>query len=205
MTMRPRPTADQDGTARTFRTLPARVIGWGLVVVCVVLGVLITRGEQERDLSLLTPLAVMVLIIAVVWVVLLRPCVRLSRSGVYLHNLVTDVEVPYEHVDHVGNRWALEVIDTAGRTHSAWAVPARRDYGLRRPVDSYAEATTKGKSRESVHAEHVRGHVEHAVQRWQMEGGTTEPDGRARIRWAWSAIGPLGGSLLFLGIALLVT
>lgn len=204
MTTRPRPTADQDGADRTFRTLPARVFGWALVVACVVLGVLITRGEQERDLSVLTPIAVMTLIIALVWVVLLRPCVRLSRTAIHLSNLVTDVDVPYEHVERIGSRWALEVIDTAGRTHSSWAVPARRDYGLRRPVDSYAEATTKGTSRESVHAGHVRGHVEHAVQRWQMEGGVTEEGQRARVRWAWSALAPLGASVLFLILALLV-
>lgn len=201
--MRPRSDSHQDGVDRTFRTLPARVIGLGLVVVCVVMGVLLTRGEQERDLSVLTPIAVMALVIAIVWVVLLRPCVRLSRTGIHLSNLVTDVDVPYEHVARIGNRWALEVVDTAGRTHSSWAVPARRDYGLRRPIDSYAEATQKGRARESVHAEHVRGHVEHAVQRWQMEGGRTEEGQPARVRWAWSALGPLAATLVFLVVALL--
>lgn len=204
MTMRPDSASDQEGAELTFRTLPARVIGLGLVVVCVVMGVLLTRGEQERDLSILTPIAVMGFVIAVVWVVLLRPCVRLSRTGIQLSNLVTDVDIPYEHVERVGNRWALEVVDTAGRTHSSWAVPARRDYGLRRPIDSYAEATQKGKARESVHAEHVRGRLEHAIQRWQMEGGITEDGQRAQVRWAWAALGPLFVTLAFLIVALLI-
>ena len=70
-------------------------------------------------------------------------------------------------------------------------------------IDSYAEATQKGRARESVHAEHVRGHVEHAVQRWQMEGGRTEEGQPARVRWAWSALGPLAATLVFLVVALL--
>lgn len=203
MRMRPPSRQGPDGTDRTFRTLPARVTGWLLVAACVVLAVLLARAEQERQVEALTPVAVMALVIAVVWMVLLRPSVRITASGVRLQNLVTDVDVPFEHLAEAGDRWSLELVDTAGNRHSSWAVPARREYGLRRPVDAYAEATTKGRSRESVHASHVLGHLEHARQRWELEGGTTVPGVSARRQVSWAAVGPVLGALLLVVVALL--
>lgn len=194
MSRRPAEMLQEPAGARVFRTLPARVFGWSLVVATVVLAVLLVRGEQERELDILTPIAVTGFVVAVVWVGLLRPCVVLRDDGVVLRNLLTDTTVPFSRLQDVGREWALELVDGTGRKHSAWAVPVRRDFRPRGNVDRYAEATTRGKAREAVHADVVAGHVEHRWQRWKLEGGVFEPDRPAVKEWAWGALAPLLGA-----------
>jgi hypothetical protein len=193
-------TQEPTGT-RVFRTLPARIFGWALVVTTVVLAVVLVRAEQERQLDILTPLAVTGFVVAVVWVGLLRPCVVLRADGVVLRNMLTDTTVPFSRLQDVGREWALELVDGTGRKYSSWAVPVRRDFRARGNLDRYAEATSRGKAREAVHADVVAGHVEHRWQRWKLEGGVAEPDRPATRAWAWGALGPLLGAALLVVLA----
>lgn len=198
---RPAAPVEQPTGIRVFRTLPARIFGWSLVVATVALAVLLVQGEQQRELDIMTPVAVTGFVVAVVWVGLLRPCVVLRSDGVVLRNLLIDTIVPFSRLQEVGREWSLELVDTSGRKHSSWAVPVRRDFRVRGNLDRYAEATTRGKAREAVHAEVVAGHVEHRWQRWQLEGGVPEPDQPAIRVWAPGAIIPLAGAVLLVFLA----
>jgi len=189
---------------RTFRTLPARITGWTLVAAAVVMAVLLVRSERASAQDYFVPLAIVAFVMALVWVVLLRPCVRLDASGVVLRNLVTDVEVPFARLQEVKQAWALELVDTTGRKHSSWAVPTRREFRPPTRADAFADATQAAKSREGVHAEALAGHVEHAQQRWAMEGGATEPEAAAHRRWAPGALIPLGAAAALLVVAILL-
>lgn len=188
----------------TYRTLPARITGW--VILVVVAGMATVMGVVEARLgnNPLSPVAFLGVVAAIVWVVLLRPSVRLDLDGVRLSNLVTDVSVPFERLAAVEHRWALELIDTAGTKHSSWAIPVRRELRPRKDIDSYAESTTRGRTHEGNNAEAVAGHVEKQWQRWKLAGGIEQPDRPAPRSWAWSAVVPLAASVLFLLVVLLV-
>jgi hypothetical protein len=205
MSRHPVTRTEEPAGTRVFRTLPARVFGWSLVVVTVALAVMLVRSEQERELDILTPVAVTGFVVAVVWVGLLRPCVVLRPDGVVLRNLLTDTTVPFSRLQEVGRDWSLELVDGTGRKHSAWAVPVRRDFRPRGNIDRYAEATTRGKAREGVHADVVAGHVEHRWQRWKLEGGQVEPGQPATKVWATGALVPLLGAAVLVVAAFVIS
>lgn len=192
-----------DPQARTYRTLPARITGWGLLVVAVVVAGLLVRSARAADGDYLVPVATLGLALALVWVVLLRPCVELSGDGVVLRNLVTDVEVPFARLREVDDNWALELIDATGRKHSSWAVPTRRDFRPRTLGEDFAESTTRARSREGVHAKAVAGEVEHRWQRWRLEGGVAETDAPAHRRVALAAVVPLAVAAALWALVLL--
>src|SRR5699024_63900 len=149
----------------TYRTLPARIVGWGILIAAA--GIAVAMGVIESDLgnNPLSPAAFLAVLAAIVWILLLRPCVRVSPDGVTLSNLLTAVSVRFERLAAVEHRWALELIDTASTKHSAWAIPMRREMRRRWDVDSYAEATTRGRAREGKTAEAVAGQVKTQWQR----------------------------------------
>jgi len=183
---------------QTYRTMPARVVGWVILIALAALAVLIGRTEASLGNSPLTPTGLMSVVAAIVWVALLRPCVRISEDRIEMRNLVTDVVIPFSRIKAVRHVWALEVIDNLDAKHSSWAIPVRRDMRRRWNVDSYAEATTRGKAAEGNNAEELVGRVEQAVQRWRLEGGRSEQGQGVRPTPAWTAIVPL---LLSAGLA----
>lgn len=176
---------------QTYRTMPSRVVGWVILIALAALSVLIGRTEASLGNNPLTPAGLMSLVAAVVWVALLRPCVRISSDRVEMRNLVTDVVIPFARVKAVGHAWALEVVDNLDVKHSSWAIPVRRDMRRRWNVDSYAEATARGKAAEGNNAEVLVGRVEQAVQRWRLDGGRSQQGEGVRATPAWTAIVPL--------------
>lgn len=190
---------------QTYRTMPSRVIGWVIIAVLVALAVVIGKLEADIGNNPLSPVGIMSVVAAVVWVVLLRPCVRVGEDRAELRNLVTDVVVPFSRLKSVRHEWALELYDNADQKHSSWAIPVRRELRPRRDVDSYAEATTRGKAAEGNNAEVVAGRVEQALQRWKLEGGRTEPREGARPTWAWTAVVPLVASLVLAVVTIVFT
>lgn len=192
-----------EGTGRrVYRTAPARVVGVLLALGTLVLGGVALSADAGR--GVLGTLAVVAVVEALVWVVLLRPAVVVDDAGAQVRNLLTDVTVPWEAVGEVGSQWALEVTDTAGHTHSAWAVPVKREWRMRTARDEFAEATTRARSREGVHARRVAGEVEGRRQQWLREGGRTRAGTAAHRRWAVAALLPLGAALAVALVALLV-
>lgn len=174
---------------RVYRTLPARVIGWSMVGAAVVLTVLtvvdVAGGHQSRVLA---PVALIAGVGAAAWVLFLRPAVTLYADGVHLTNVVTETTVPFAAVEEVTGRWALELRDVRGRTHSAWAVPVRRDMVRRRSIEDFAE-TTRRRGREGVTAQGVMDEVLRAMQRWRLDGGE-RPGEQAEVhrRPSWPAL-----------------
>lgn len=193
-----------DSESLTYRTLPARIVGWVILVVVAALAVVMGSVEMRLGNNPLSPAAFLGVVAAIVWVVLLRPCVRLEPDRVEMSNLVTDVIVPFERLGAVQHQWALELIDNAGTKHSAWAIPVRRELRPRKDIDSYAEATTKGKAHEGNNAEAVAGHVERQWQRWKLDGGVAEAGQGVRRTWALGALGPLAVAAVFLVVVLLI-
>lgn len=202
MTTPPPPTT---GLIAVYRTLPARLVGWSIAGATLVGGFLTVRAEAAIGGSVLVPLAVSVAIIAVAWVLLLRPLVELHGDRVVQRNLLRDVEVPFGRLAEVRHDWALELVDTAGRTHSSWAVPKQREFSARRASDDFAETTARRRARPGTTAIVVADDVQRAWQRWRLAGGVAEDGAPAHHRWAWSALLPLATSLVCLVLALLLS
>lgn len=187
-----------------YRTLPARIVGWAMVTGALAFGFAVVQTELQREGTVLVPLAVVVLVVAVVWAVLLRPHVELRADGVTQRNIVTDTEVPFSRLAEVGQQWALELTDTSGRRHSAWAVPKQREFSARRRFDDFAETTSRRRARPGITAAVVADDVQRAWHRWKLAGGHVEQDRAAHRQWAWSSLAPVLAALLLLGLAIAI-
>lgn len=190
-----------------YRTLPARIIGWSMVAGSVVLATLtVLDVSMGRDEGLLFPVALVCGIAAVSWALFLRPRVRLRTDGVELVNVVTDTVVPFGAVEEVTHRWALELHDTQGRRHSAWAVPVRRERTRRAALDDFAE-TTRRRGSVGTTAQGVADEVQRALQRWRLDGGQLEDRAVAATRAvqsvAWPAVTVLSVAVVLSVLAVL--
>ena len=204
---------------RVYRTMPARLMGWVLVVGAGVLAALtvvdVVAGHRA---GLLPPAALVVGLGALGWVLFLRPSVRLHEDGVVLGNLVTDTTVPFAAVEEVTHQWALELVDRQGRRHSAWAVPVKRERVRRQAVDDFAETTVRRRGDAGTTAQGVADEVQRALQRWRLDGGELAPDGGGDLapggkdpvppvapvqRPAWGAVVVLAVAVALVVLALL--
>lgn len=175
---------------KVYRTMPSLVLGALTVGGSLAVAVTFLFGAGLTEA--LTPMAVMITFAAAGWMVLLRPSATLRTDGVVLRNLLTDVDVPFSHLSAVGSDWSLELVDTAGVKHSSWAIPVKRHLRPPKNIDRYAEATTKGKTREGNNAVAVAGHVQTVWQTWRRDGGravTTEVGVTRSV--APMAVGPI--------------
>ncbi|MGB7448899.1 MAG: hypothetical protein WA892_07190 [Ornithinimicrobium sp.] len=204
------PAAEGEGSREpgellgVYRTLPARLLGWAIVVTASLVGFVVIRGELSLGRNVLFPVAALGFVVTVVWVLLLRPRVELRTESVTQRNILRDVVIPFERLAEIGSRWALELTDTAGRTYSSWAVPKQREFSARRAFDDFSEATTRRSARPGITAKVVAGDTHRAFQRWQMDGGTAQPGARALRTWALSAVAPLAASCALLALAVVL-
>ncbi len=213
-----------------YRTLPARVIGWAMIVAVGAVGYIVIRGELALGRDVFFAVASLCFVIVVAWIFLLRPSVELRSESVTQRNILRDTVVPFCRLQNVTYQWALELIDTGGRKHSSWAIPKQREFSLRRGFDNFAETTARKKAKPGPTAQAVAGDVLREHQRWLLDGGKldtststststelgtgtgTGNEGETgagagsvsgeRARWAVSAVAPLGLSVLALVIAI---
>ncbi len=202
----------------TYRTLPARIIGWAMIVAVGAVGYIVIRGELALGRDVFFPVASLCFVVMIAWIFLLRPNVELRSESVTQRNILRDTVVPFSRLEDVKYEWALELIDTGGRKHSSWAIPKQREFSARRSFDSFAETTARKKAKPGPTAQAVAGDVLREHQRWLLNGGkldvsttpTTSPDTDddananvgERARWALSAVAPLGISVVALAIAI---
>ena len=188
----------------TFRTQPALISGVLLIVATLALSIFIVRGEGESGRAMLTTAAIFAGVVSLIWLVLLRPSVRIDPDGVEIRNLVTDVTVPFAALEAVGHRWSLELVDVHGKTHSSWAIPVKRRLRPTTVGDSFADATSLRRgSREGTHAELVAGLVEQAQQRWRLDGGRTDPQVPVVVTVSWVALLPVLVTALLAAVLIL--
>lgn len=115
-------TEDPKSPVRTFRQRGAVATGWFLIAVFVVVLVAISVGAGPELSACLLLLAV----IGAVYLVLIRPAVRISARGVKLENLLRDVDLTWPAVDMLEDRWNLKVVTPDGTAYSSWAISAQR-------------------------------------------------------------------------------
>lgn len=201
----------------SYRTTPAIVLGWVMVAGAALLTSLtVVDVLAGRADDLLTPVALICGIAALAWVLFLRPRVRVHSDGVVLHNVVSDTTVPFAAVEEITHQWALELHDTEGRRHSAWAVPVKRERVRRTGVDDFAETTTRRRGDAGRTAQGVADIVQRTLQRWRLDGGQLSGTGdlarpggpgpaptQVHRAVAWAPVAGLGLSLLLLVLAVL--
>lgn len=189
---------------RVYRTLPAKVIGWGMIAVALVL-----TGLTVRDLlaghtaDVVSPLALITGVATAGWVLFLRPRAALYPDRVELANVLSDSTVPFAAIEDVTFQWALELHDAQGRRHSAWAVPVRREMTRRRSIDDFAE-TTRRRGSEGTTAQGAADEVLRALSSWRLAGGEADPMAEVTRRVAPSAVAALGLTLLLALASVLV-
>lgn len=151
-----------------------------------------------------------------VWLVFARPCVITTDEAVQLHNLVRDIEVPYDAIDDLDTRYALR-LHAGGGQWSAWSAPAPggavglRD-GLRRTParpDAWRDAPHSVRASGAARAGDAVGTASGApatvirreLERRERDGGArTETAVRVRLRVDLIAI-----STVLVGIALITS
>lgn len=188
----------------TYRTLPARIMGWAMVAGAAIMATLtVIDISMGREGGLLFPIALICGIAAISWALFLRPRVRVRTDGVEIDNVVTDTVVPFGAVEQITHQWALELHDTGGRRHSAWAVPVRREWSRRKEIDDFAE-TTRRRGSAGTTAQGVADEAQRALQRWRLDGGQLQPSPtRAVQRISWPAVAVLSVALVLAVLAVL--
>jgi hypothetical protein len=98
----------------------------GLAAVCGVTGLLLLGSMAWNWADHPEPLFVawVLLIMALVWALFVRPAVMIDEDGVTLRNVVKDVHIPWARVTDVEFRWNLKVW-VEDRVYTAWAISSQ--------------------------------------------------------------------------------
>lgn len=103
-----------------LRTLRQRgSIAMGVVAICVG-GVMAVLSVFSGEPSLVL-IGAMLMLVAVGWVLFIRPSVVLTVVGVELENPFRRTSIPWSHIEDVSPRWNLEIW-ARGKAYPAWAV-----------------------------------------------------------------------------------
>jgi hypothetical protein len=97
-----------------------------LAAVCGVVGLVLVVSLVWRWSDDPQPLfvAFVVLVLALVWTLFVRPAVIIDESGVTIRNVLRDVHIPWAGVTDVEFRWNLKVF-VADRAYTAWAISSQ--------------------------------------------------------------------------------
>jgi hypothetical protein len=98
----------------------------GLATACGVTGLLLLVSIAWNWADHPEPLflAWVLLVMALVWALFVRPAVMIDEDGVTLRNVVKDVHIPWSRVSDVEFRWNLKIwVDD--RVYTAWAISSQ--------------------------------------------------------------------------------
>lgn len=133
--------------------------------------------------------AAVLLALALVYALALRPAVLVDDRGVRLRNVVRGVDIPWAQVAGVTTYWGLVVDTEDGRRFAAWAISAGRRQNTPAAADSAARAGLSADVdlRPPSHARVVVEAVRERWQGWQRDQpSTAEPESEpVRVRPAW--------------------
>lgn len=204
-------------THKVFRQPSAHVTGWAFIGLLAVAALLYLIHEPARWYE---PIALCGAVGLVVWVVLVRPSVAVTKDGVELHNLVRDVEVPWDDVDLVTRRWNLKVHTISGKKFGSWAISQQRPHRhghatgsgafgmpggirskLRNPPEVETTMVDRGSSAEAVG--NLIDETKDEYLKLVAHGELTARGRQATVTWSRDPILALAGALV-LGIICLV-
>ena len=119
---------------RTLRQRGSIAMG---IIAMIVGGVMAALSVFSGDASLVF-IAVMLLLVAVGWVLFIRPSVVLTVVGIELDNPFRRTTIPWSHVQDVSPRWNLEVW-SGGKAYPAWAIASHIERPKRQGVPGYGK------------------------------------------------------------------
>ena len=119
---------------RTLRQRGSIAMG---IIAMVVGGFMAVLSVFSGDASLLF-IGVMLLLVAVGWVLFIRPSVVLTVVGIELDNPFRRTTIPWSHVEDVSPRWNLEVW-AGGKAYPAWAIASHIERPKRQGVPGYGK------------------------------------------------------------------
>jgi hypothetical protein len=100
----------------------------GLAAACGATGLvlLVSIAWQWADHPQPLFVAWVLLILALVWALFVRPAVLIDEGGVTLSNVVKDIHIPWNRVTDVEFRWNLKVW-VEDRVYTAWAISSQAE------------------------------------------------------------------------------
>jgi PH (Pleckstrin Homology) domain-containing protein len=120
-----------------LRTLRQRgSIAMGIIAMAIG-GLMAALSLFSGDASLVF-IGVMLLLVAVGWVLFIRPSVVLTVVGIELDNPFRRTTIPWSHVEDVSPRWNLEVWSGA-KAYPAWAIASHIERPKRQGVPGYGK------------------------------------------------------------------
>ncbi|PRX91835.1 PH domain-containing protein [Allonocardiopsis opalescens] len=178
-------TSTEQGRPEVFRSVPAVLMSWIWVLIAALnLVDLAVRGDDH--LALLAA-ALILASVGVVYVLFLRPRVRVEPGGLRVVNPLRTAYVPWAALDSVDVTDVLRVRTDDGRTIRAWAL--RERMRSRRPRPG---------ARPTVPAAAERRIAEAAAQGRAAGAG----DAATAVSWSVPALAALGGPVLALLVVL---
>lgn len=111
------------GTASTgMQTLrPGSAIATGVIALVVGLSLLVPALLAPQRVW--TMIAVIVLVLVLVWLFVVRPCVKVHDDGLRIVNPLRTVEITWPMITEVRSRWVLELV-CGSEKYAAWGIPA---------------------------------------------------------------------------------
>jgi Bacterial PH domain len=189
--------ATKISTTQVFRQRTPLVLAAVSAVTGVTLLVSLARDWAGNPQPLF--LAWVLLALALVWSVFVRPAVLLDHEGVTVRSVVRDVHIPWGRVTDVESRWNLKVF-AGDRGYNAWAIssqverPERVSGGLfgmlsPRGLDTYATANARPSTpAPKVTAAMVARSIEQARQEYDdavaRRAHPAALDAPVRVTWA---------------------
>ncbi|KYH43023.1 hypothetical protein AZH51_06115 [Branchiibius sp. NY16-3462-2] len=179
-------------------------IGWGLIGLCVLLGVIFAFGRGGLDLESACFLAAVALIL---WAIFVRPCLILATGGVGLHNIVRDIDMTWPVVDLIESRWNLKIFAADGRGWGSWAITTQRPsargavrtgggsgLGLGRAAPEDLKDPTASASSLARTIQEAKEDYERAVRQGHLQA---QPE-QVKIRPAWPSIAALVAAVVLI-------
>lgn len=172
----------------------------GLAAVCGATGLILLLSLARNWADYPRPLSTswVLLGLALVWSVFVRPAVLISAEGVIVRNILRDVHIPWDRLTYVESRWNLKVF-AGERGYTAWAISAQMErpkvriasggmFGMRSPGPRGRQADAARPNRPPrVNAAMVARLIEQGKREYDeaVAAGTppAAPDGRVRITW----------------------